>query len=599
MLTAQAGSTNKGESVVTLVEPEDVLRSESKLKEILGEAIRVLTLVVKEELAIPRTRKQAQKKTEWPLYNEAEFIELGAFNKHGVWELVPPPDDANVVGTRWVYDIKMNLDGTINRYKARLVAQGYAQVEGIDYNDTFAPTMHIKSMRTLLCVAAHRQYDVRAWDVSTAFLHASLEEAVYVKQPPGHEVAGKENWVYKLNKAMYGLKNAPLAWSKHLMQLLTNLGFTQSSKDECLWVKRSKDRELFILFHVDDLLVVGDPILRELIFAALGKEVALRDEGESDIFLGVEIERTRDGGFVLRQRKYIETLAKRFNVTDDTASVRTPCLSSVVYNCADLPVTEKEKNEAKKLPMQSLLGGLIFTIKTRWDVAYAISDVTRFMSYWGKSHFKGAMRILKYLYATRDRGVVISPDPNENLVMSVYCDANWLDSRDHPELDEKYKPQGGHLVFVGNSLVNWSSRRQGMRTLSSMEAEYYAASEAAKDILWFREILEELGYPQKGPTVIWEDNSACISYSKNNTAHDRSKHIDNRKYFVRDLVKNGECKLVHVSTDYQLADMLTKAQPEKLFIAHRDIVDSLDIIPPLSAITGNKRLGLDSNLFNR
>lgn len=518
---------------------------------------------------VPQTRKQAMNSQRREKYEEAEVKELAAFKKLRAWELVPRPDDANVVGVRWVYDHKLNTEFQITRYKARLVAQGYKQVQGVDFNETFAPTMQIKTLRLLLALASAYDMSINQYDVSNAFLHASLDEVVYVAQPEGYEVKGKEGWVYRLKKAMYGLKNAPKAYSDYFMKTLTKLGFEQSKKDECLWTLRKGKSVLRYLFHVDDIVVVSnDDIMKEAVLATLRDKMEMRDEGEPSLFLGVAIEKDGNGGYKLSQRKYIEKMAKRFNIDENARQVTTPSEYGQRLGPEHLPKTEAEEMEAQTLPYQALVGSLIYVSKSRPDVAYAISDVARFMSRWGKAHWKAAVRILRYLYSTRDKCLTINCSP-DNLVLRGYVDANWGDAREtNEEVDDKWKSQYGYIFFVGDSCVSWVSKRQQSRSASSMEAEYYAAFEGGKEGVWFREIMCELDMKQIEPTKMYEDNKACISFGKNNTNHERTKHIDIKAYYLRDYIKGKIIDLEHIKTDDQLADMLTKMQLTHVFERH-------------------------------
>jgi hypothetical protein len=439
--------------------------------------------------------------------------------------------------------------------------------------------MHIKTMRLLLALAAHDNVDAYQYDVSTAFLHASLVEETYVEQPPGHVNPNFPNHVYKLNKAMYGLKNAPRAWSDHLMGILGKLGYTQSKKDDCLWSKRVGKTYAHLLFHVDDMLCVSnDAQFRESCYLELKQNLDenLKNEGMVSMFLGVRVSRLPCGGFALDQKHYIEKMAERFNITADSKEVEHPHEYGKPGELShrQLPKTLQEKRYAASLDYQALVGCLLYATKTRVDVQYAVSDVARFMCGWGKAHWKAALRILRYLYSTRDKALLITKSNSPSLTFTCYVDANYGDERESdPKVDDdKWKSHGGYLMFVGGCLVAWSSRRHKCRCLSSMEAEYVEASEAMKEILWIRIILEELGHKQAGPTIMNEDNKACIAFSKNNTCHNRTKHIDIRAYALRDMVREGTVVLSHIETKDQLADMLTKTQLKHTFLRHRDII---------------------------
>jgi hypothetical protein len=266
----------------------------------------------------------------------------------------------------------------------------------------------------------------------------------------------------------------------------------------------------------------------------------------------------------MSQQHYIERLAARFNVDEHAKTTNTPSAYGRVLERG----SDSDIASAAKLPYQALLGSLIYCAKTRPDAAFAISDAARFMSCWTAVHFNAAMRILRYLYTTRERCIHIKPDTSA-VKLYAYSDANWADPRSTSMIvDDKHKAQYGYVVCVAGCLLSWTSRRQQSRALSSMEAEFYAACETAKEVLWWRALLCELGLEQTSPTVVYEDNKACIAYSKNNTCHARTKHIDLKAYACRDYVRDGVVRLEHIGTNDQLADMMTKTQQVKLFLDH-------------------------------
>ena len=226
--------------------------------------------------------------------------------------------------------------------------------------------------------------------------------------------------------------------------------------------------------------------------------------------------------------------------------------------------------EAAKLPYPGLIGSLIYTCLTRPDVQYSISNVAMYMSRWGVKHYEHAMRILKYLYHTRHKTLTYQKWKGD-VVLQCYVDANYGDKRDSG-YDDKWRSQGGYLVFVGDCLVPWSSKRHRCVTLSSMEAEYVEAARSAQEVVWFRRLMRDLGYGLKFPTVLWEDNKAAIAFSKNHTCHDRSKHIDIREHWLRELVSGQEVKMLHVATAHQMANFMTKHLRTPAQILATDIV---------------------------
>jgi hypothetical protein len=288
--------------------PHSILSDESKkiMKMKIKQRIDILSLMKSEQFVVPATRKQALRSPQWNHFENAELTELSTFNdpEMKVWELVPRPAGANVIGVRWVYDIKVDEHNNPTRYKARLVAKGYAQKEGIDYNETFAPTMNMSTSRMLVMLAATHNIKLTQYDVSTAFLHADLKEDVYVHQPEGHVVKGKEDHVYKLNKAMYGLKNAPKAYSDHFMKVLEKVGFVQSKGDDCLWSLNRGNSFIHYAYHVDDILCLcNDDDLKLKIFNTIKikYKLKIRDEGDVSLFLGIKHIRHDDGTYSLSQ----------------------------------------------------------------------------------------------------------------------------------------------------------------------------------------------------------------------------------------------------------------------------------------------------------
>ena len=530
---------------------------------------------------IPQSSRNLDKRPDFKQWKGAMDVEWQAFQDKDVLEPVLRSEakGKNIVGVRWVYDLKLDKDQqTILKYKARLVARGFTQKYGVDYDDVFAPTMNIKTMRILLAIAARDNVNVLQYDVSAAFLHAKLEHDVYIEQPEGYDDPRypRDKYIYKLKRAMYGLKNAGYEWSKHFMNILRNLGFVQNTKDDCLWTFRKGTSYIHYLFHVDDIMAVSnDNKLRDSMYEDVKKQVDIRNEGELSMFLGMNIMRMDDGSFTIDQSKYIEKIANRFGINDSKhmKKRRTPGDFGKKLTLEQLPETLEDKKDAMKYDMPALVGALIYTIRTRFDVSYAISDVSRFMSKWGVEHYKHAIRILEYLYQTRDMKIKINSNyMKDELKLTLYVDANYGDDREHTERDDKWKSQGGYVLFLGGALVSWVSRRHHIRVLSSMESEYIEASDAAKEVIWARQLLHELGYTQHEPTTIYEDNTACINFCKIGRISERTKHIDIKKYYLKEKQKQKLIEMIHVKTDRQLADMMTKYILVNSFVTMRDII---------------------------
>ena len=470
----------------------------------------------------------------------------------------------------------------IERFKARLVCRGFTQKEGVDYNpqELFAPTMRSKTLRMLMLLAARDGADVRQFDISVAFLHALLEETVYVEQPEEFVVKGKEDWVYILDRAVYGLKQSPRAFSKHFAACVEKIGFTPSDADECLFIRKWDDGTYcYLVFHVDDIILVSsNKERRKQVFRGLQLcELDIRDEGKADMFLGLKF--VYDDEFIgLSQTHYITQMAERFECTGGGA-VHTPGDSRKCMRLSkeDLPSTVEEERAAALLPFPSLCGALLYACKTRPEVAYAVSELSVYMSRWGSKTYEQGLRVLRYLYQTREKILKFSRGNDRDIDIVAYADSNYGDSRDTGSGD-KWRSQGGHAIFVAGQLVAWRSKRHPCVTLSSMEAEYVEATCAAQEVLWWRRVLADLGFPQQEPTVLREDNKACIAFSLNHTAHARSKHIDIRLWWLRQEVKGRSIEMEHIGTDDMIADIMTKHLGRPKFEKFSDcLYDGLDV----------------------
>jgi histone deacetylase 1/2 len=246
-------------------------------------------------------------------WHDAMDIEYEALMKNKTWHLVPPQKGRNIKDCRWVFKVKRKADGSLDKYKTRLVAKGYKQRYGVDYEDTFSPVIKMATIRIILSVVISRGWTLRQLDIQNAFLHGDLEEEVYMRQPPGYEDKNLPGYVCKLDKALYGLKQAPCAWYARLSAKLIKLGFRPSKADTSLFYFNKGDLTVFVLINVDDIIVPSSSKEATLgLLKNLGQEFALKDLGELHYFLGIEVNKWHDGiGILLTQDKYASNLLKR------------------------------------------------------------------------------------------------------------------------------------------------------------------------------------------------------------------------------------------------------------------------------------------------
>lgn len=496
-----------------------------------------------DHISIPRSYKQAADSKEWTL---AMQTELDALARNHTWDLVPAPSDQTVVGCKWVYTLKQKSDGTLDRYKARLVAQGFKQEYGIDYEETFAPVAKMTTVRTLLAVAAIRQWDISQMDVTNAFLNGELSETVYMKPPPGFSTS--PSMVCKLRKALYGLKQAPRAWFSKLKSVLLKGGYRQSHNDYSLFISPSTQGTVFVLIYVDDLLITGDDVEGILqLKGMLQSSFQMKDLGHASYFLGLEISRN-DGGYFLCQRKYTKEILDMAHLTD-TTTIDTPMEQNTHYSKTDgEPLSDPTL-------YRRLVGSLVYLTVTRPDIAHAVHILSQFVSDPRRLHLTAVYRLLRYLRSTATMGLHYSHD--SPTILRAFSDADYggcLDTR---------RSTTGYCVFLGNSLLSWKSKKQETVSKSSTEAEYRAMSTTCSEVVWLRRLLADFGIHSSSPTPMYCDNESAVKIATNPIFHERTKHIEIDCHFVREKFNDGLISLPHVASRDQLADFFTKSQTKK------------------------------------
>lgn len=524
-------------------EEQELRRQDRRTRGVLPRRLKDFVVsVAKSAAEEPTDHREAAEVKEW---KDAMDSEMRSHEENTTWELVPLPNGKKVIGSRWVFSLKRDENGNVIKYKARLVAQGFTQRFGVDYLDVFAPVTRHETLLALLAVAGKNNMSLQHFDVRTAYLHGKVEEEIFMRQPPGYAVAGKEELVCRLIKSIYGLKQAARCWHRALHAVLVKLGFRQCQADSCLYVRRDGRITIFLLVYVDDLLVgCVDPAKIGEVYEALKKELDIVNLGAVKHFLGYDIQ-FEEGVYSLRLKSYIEALVKRFNLEDCKPS-KTPM---------DAGYT-RAGNDSKPFTditlYRSLVGALLYVaVNARPDVAVSVSLLGRKASAPTDQDWKAAKRIVRYLKGTKDMRLKFGPgDGGWNLV--GYSDADWagdLASR---------RSTTGYVFFFGGGPIAWVSRRQSCVSLSSMEAEYISLSDACQELTWLRRLMADLGEQQRGATIMYEDNQSCLSFVQAERATKRSKHIDTRRHFIKDLSDRGEVKLLYCPSEQMTADALTK-----------------------------------------
>lgn len=497
--------------------------------------------------------KERDDRTHWEL---AIKNELASLYENKTWTFVSKPVNTNIVSCKWVFTLKIDEHGNPTRYKARLVARGFTQKYHIDYEEIYAPVARITTFRFLLAFANQFDLLIHQMDVKTAFLNGNLKEVIYMQIPEG--VQAEENQVCKLNKSIYGLKQSSRCWYERFDSIIREKGFKNSSADPCLYfLNRGSIREnIYVLLYVDDILIVTADTNTMLNFKTfLNNCFKMTDLNEVKIFLGIYVERNQ-GIISLQQTSYLKGILRKFGM-EDCKAVDSPLPVKPDY----IALNSKEQYDA---PCKNLIGCLMYAmLSTRPDLCFAISFLSRFQSKNSKELWKCLKRVLRYVKGTLDLKLTYTKGEYEN-VLSGFVDADWGSN----ELDRK--STSGYIFKVfENCTIAWNTRRQNTIATSSMEAEYIALFEGVKEAIWLKSLLTSIDIGFSKAIVIYEDNQGCISIAKNPTHHKRSKHIDIKYHFTRDMIQKGYVTLKYLPTGEQLADVFTKTVTASKLMATR------------------------------
>lgn len=507
----------------------------------------------------PRSYKEAKGLLEW---RKASKEEIDSINKNKTWCLVEKPIGTKVIGLKWIFKIKKNADGTINKYKARLVAKGYVQESGIDFDEVFAPVARLETIRLLIALAASHGWEIHHLDVKTAFLHGELKEDVYVDQPEGFEVRGEEQKVYKLSKALYGLKQAPRAWNTKLDQILKELKFKKCTKENSVYRKDEGGTLLIVAIYVDDLFVMGNTLK---VISEFKKEMSskfeMSDLGKLTYYLGIEVCQGEEG-IEIKQEAYARRILIEAGL-DTCNPTKIPMMFGLQVSKA------QEEPEIDPTCYRRNIGCLRYLLHTRPDLAFAVGVASRYMQSPRKSHGDIMKQILRYLKGTMAYGLKFGREGSKSIV-------GFSDSSHNIDQDDG-RSTTGHIFYFGSSPISWCSQKQSTVALSSCEAEFMAATEAARQAIWLQDILSEITGWKTEKVLIKIDNKSAIALTKNPVFHGKSKHIHKRYHFIRECIENKIVEVEHVPGEEQKADILTKALARVKFGEMRSLIGVQDL----------------------
>ncbi|KAJ9562957.1 hypothetical protein OSB04_008117 [Centaurea solstitialis] len=457
------------------VQTQDLCRS----TRIRQEPDRYLGFLVSQDdgdLNEPTSYGEAVSGSESEQWQEAMKVEMQSMYGNQVWELTDLPQHCRAVGRKWVFKKKTDMDGNVQTFKARLVAKGFTQTHGIDYDETFSPVAMLKSIRILMAISAYFNYEIWQMDVKTAFLNGKLTEDVYMQQPEGFVDPKNPDKVCKLLKSIYGLKQASRSWNLHFDERIKNFGFAKSEFEPCVYTKFSGSVVTFLVLYVDDILLIGNDV------PTLQNVKTWMDESKK--------------GFI-------------------------PMQHGIVLSKAQCPVSSEDQDKMKLVPYASAIGSIMYAMLcTRPDVAYSISVTSRYQQNPGEAHWVAVKNILKYMRRTKEMFLVFGGSEDE-ISVTGYSDASFQTDRDD------FKSQSGYVFTLNGGAISWKSSKQDTIADSTTEAEYIAASDAAKEAVWLRNFISDLRVVASisRPIDIYCDNSGAVAQAKEPREHHKSRHI--------------------------------------------------------------------------
>jgi len=511
---------------------------------------------------VPNTVREAKESPEWcAAYNK----EIQSFVDNDILEFVPRTDDMKVLSWRWIFRVKENTVTGAVTHKARGTLRGDHQIEGVDYQETFAPVARLKSLRLLLSVVCEQDLECDNMDVDTAFLYGQKQEDepdVFVRIPQDFPVPSEirrstKEYVGKLKRHVYGLKQAPRTWFRTLSEYLVSKRFVPCVHDACLFVRRTEDRCCYIFVYVDDLVIAANSVEEMgIVKGELRDKWSMKDLGPIESILGIRVIRDRaNRTLFLSQEKYVDNLLKKFDL-ENVKAARTPFDPGCALSKSMCPESEEERALASKRPYRELVGSLMYLmVCTRPDIAFAICELSRYGSNHGIGHWNALMHVIRYVKGTKALGITFKG--GKGLYPSLFSDASFAS-----DVDSR-RSVSGYISYAGGGPISWKSKLQSTTALSTCESEYIALCQAAQEAVHLKQLFHELVPMVNGgagtPIVVFEDNKATIDISRNPCLHEKQKHVDVKYHYVRECVLENRIHVQYLRTDLMLADVLTKA----------------------------------------
>ena len=536
----------------------------------LNDALLIPRNMLASSIRAPASLKEALND---PLYGQhwrqAARKEMASIRARRTYFLMALPKGRSAINCKWIFNVKAKADGRVEKFKARLVVKGFSQRPGVDYDETFAPVAHTDSQRVLLALSLKLRLKLRQADILNAFLCGDIDCEIFMKQPEGFIDDEHPEFVCKLEKGLYGLKQAGFLFNAKLDRFLVDvLRFVRCNADPCIYYRRHSHATVLLSIHVDDMLFAhNDDAQMEDIMQQLHSQFGIKDLGAPEKLLGIRVHQDATmNAICLDQQVYVEELLCRFNM-EQCSEMPTPHQPGVYLSEEMCPTTIPEQSLMASIPYAELVGGLNYlATRTRPDISYIVSQLCRFMRNPGLAHWKAARRVLRYLKATKSWGVCYDNAQD----IEAWTDSDWAG---HPD---QRRSVGGFVFQMCGGPLAWKSQRQKSTALSALEAEYMAQCLTARQAAWFHQLLSEI-VDRPGPITINGDNQGCQSVAANRRTDSKTKHIEVQYHYTRDKIEDKTITLKYRPTSEMLADYLTKPISTVKFKWCRDAIGMVDV----------------------
>ena len=483
--------------------------------------------------------------------------EMKCLEENDTFDLVELPPGKHTVGGRWVYAIKPGADQDL--YKARYVAKGFSQTYGVDYFSTFAPTTRLSTIRMVIQIAVQCDYIIHQMDVKSAYLNAPIDCEVYMEQPKGFERVSEDGkkYVCRLRKSLYGLKQSASNWRDVIHQFFLENKCSQSEADPCIFLMNTEIGKLIYVIWVDDIIIASDSEkMMDHGKTILKKRFKMKDMGCISRFLGINFTRNIDGSITMDQKQYLQSILEKCGM-EDCNPRSTPCeLKPDTYYEDDSIVNEPE--------YRTIVGSLVYAMTcTRPDLSFIVSKLSQHLSRPTEGDWTLLKQVLRYIKGTMNYSLCFTKSISPMKIVG-YSDSDWA------SCSEDRRSITGYYFRLNDEgpAISWKSRKQQTVALSTCEAEYMALCESSQEAVYLNRVFNDLVTDREAeavkdePIQIYGDNRGSIDIVKNPVKHNRTKHIDIRYHFIRELNQAKVITVNHVASDDNIADVLTKPLPK-------------------------------------